>query len=102
MSIFTPSPYATDESRYLRYQHGAEVEFESACRRCGACCGAQDDPCVNLAEAQEGIYFCRVYEHRFGPQMTVSGKTFNCVDIREHIASGTLREACGYRHVRKL
>lgn len=96
MTVFSKSPYVTDESRYLRAQSSQEREFEAACRRCGACCGALDDPCMNLVETNENTYACRVYDHRFGPQMTVSGKAFNCVHIREHIAAGTLREGCGY------
>lgn len=96
MSIFSQSPYSTDESKYLRLQRSREMEFEAACKRCGACCGAQDDPCMNLAEVEKGTYVCQAYAHRLGPQRTVSGKAFNCVDIREHISSGTLREGCGY------
>ena len=85
-----------DEKRYKNYFRNREKKFESVCVRCGKCCGALDDPCRNLIKTADGTYFCKDYENRLGPQRTVSGKVFNCVSIREHIAKGTLRPDCAY------
>jgi hypothetical protein len=85
-----------ESTRYTLHTALKEREFEDLCKRCGACCGAQDDPCSNLVE-QDGTYFCRAYTGRLGPQRTVSGKEFNCVPIRTHIAQGSLRAGCAYR-----
>ena len=74
-----------------------ESRFESVCKRCGLCCGADSDPCCNLVKLEDGTHFCDDYENRLGPQKTVSGKTFNCVSIREHITNDTLRIECAYR-----
>jgi hypothetical protein len=73
--------------------------FEKVCKNCGDCCGANDDPCLNLKKGKEDTYFCKDYENRLGPQRTVSGKNFNCVLIREHIGKGTLRPNCSYRKI---
>ncbi|MBU1894519.1 MAG: hypothetical protein ABIH85_01040 [Candidatus Omnitrophota bacterium] len=88
-----------DSRRYEKYGMGMEKEFETRCSRCGECCGALDDPCRNLVkvESQAG-WFCKVYDNRFGEQKTVSGKTFHCVSIREHIKNDTLRPNCAYRN----
>ena len=86
-----------DEIIYGLFQQDKAKEFEATCIRCGKCCGALDDPCRNLVMTGEDRYICRNYGKRFGPQLTMSGKQFNCVSIREHIAAGTLREGCGYR-----
>jgi len=61
-----------------------EESYEAVCLRCGACCGAFDgDPCSHLKKDTEGLHFCDDYEHRLGPQKTVSGKRFNCVYIAD-------------------
>lgn len=70
---------------------------EGRCRRCGVCCGANgSDPCVQLAVDADGKYFCRVYENRLGPQKTVSGQTFTCVQIRENLRKGARYSGCSY------
>lgn len=71
--------------------------FESLCTRCGECCGALDDPCAKLEPSEDGGYRCKAYDDRLGPQKTVSGASFNCVPIRQHIADATLRANCSYR-----
>jgi len=85
-----------DKLRYSNYLTAASEDFEARCKRCGACCGALDDPCHNLVKTPAGSWKCKNYENRFGLQRTVSGVTFNCVSIREHISRGTLRPGCGY------
>lgn len=68
---------------YYTYQIQKEKEFEAACRRCGNCCGAQDDPCMHLVKHLEGDYFCDIYDSRGGVQKTRLGKFFECVSIRD-------------------
>ncbi|MBF0387650.1 MAG: hypothetical protein HQL20_07320 [Candidatus Omnitrophica bacterium] len=62
---------------------GKQSEWEARCHNCGACCGAFEDPCEHLHIGREGASTCLVYEQRLGPQRTVSGQIFNCVNIRE-------------------
>ncbi|MEI6437652.1 MAG: hypothetical protein WCO69_02745 [Candidatus Omnitrophota bacterium] len=72
-------------------------DWESLCRNCGACCGAFEDPCEHLHIGEGGKSSCLVYENRLGPQKTVSGHTFCCVNIREKFGQswpGDLH--CGY------
>ena len=85
-----------DNYLYSRYLEGKEDEFEAVCINCGVCCGTEDDPCDNLRKNKDGKYFCINYLKRIGPQKTVSGKAFNCVSIKEHIRSRTLRPGCPY------
>ncbi|MBD3379182.1 MAG: hypothetical protein GF408_01825 [Candidatus Omnitrophica bacterium] len=89
-----------DDRRYEMYSRRQKKEFEDICSRCGECCGAKDDPCVSLAMTKDGKYCCRDYKNRLGPRKTVSGKSFTCVTIREHINSGTLRPGCAYRNLK--
>ncbi|MFC1480198.1 hypothetical protein ACFL5Y_01975 [Candidatus Omnitrophota bacterium] len=86
-----------DSQKYDKYLRQQGEEFESICTRCGQCCGALDDPCQNLAELDDGMYFCKDYENRLGPQKTAAGKPFNCVPIREHLSKSTLRQNCAYK-----
>jgi hypothetical protein len=80
-----------DELVYQQKQREHAKEYESFCRRCGACCGAYDgDPCANLEKAADSRYFCKVYNARLGPQKTVSGKSFTCVLIRENLKKSPL------------
>ncbi len=60
-----------------------EKAWEDICIRCGACCGAYEDPCVHLRRDEQGLFFCEIYENRLGLRKTVGGKTFQCVDIKE-------------------
>lgn len=85
-------------TEYNLYQEEQFRDYESICRRCGACCGAEDgDPCVNLVENGDGTYFCKVYENRFGEQKTISGKIFHCIPIDDVIRNGGGRPNCAYR-----
>ncbi len=71
------------ETDYYRYIEKEEQNYETLCRRCGACCGAYDDPCVHLKRDKDGRYFCEIYHSRFGEHTTVGGTKFFCVPIRE-------------------
>ncbi|MDD2703265.1 MAG: hypothetical protein PHC33_04605 [Candidatus Omnitrophica bacterium] len=84
-----------DELVYQRKQQESAEEYESRCRRCGACCGAYDgDPCINLEKAADNRYFCKVYNTRLGLQKTISGKSFTCVLIRENLKISPLSFSC--------
>jgi uncharacterized cysteine cluster protein YcgN (CxxCxxCC family) len=87
-----------DDALYVKHQEEAMVEYESLCRRCGACCGAAgSDPCSKLERLADGTYRCIVYETRVGAQLTVSGKTFTCVPIRDIVRYAPTSQDCGYR-----
>ncbi|MBL7072394.1 MAG: hypothetical protein ISS33_01285 [Candidatus Omnitrophica bacterium] len=87
-----------DSEKYKKCASEQEEKFESICLRCGECCGALDDVCVNLVKTKTGNrWFCKEYNDRFKLQKTVSGKSFRCVSIREHILNDTLRPNCAYR-----
>ncbi len=85
-----------DDSRYVNRQKIEEADFESLCKRCGTCCGRDDEPCSNLAADEKGNYYCRSYENRFGPQITIGGCKFNCVSIREVLKFSLPCPGCGY------
>lgn len=85
------------ETIFDKYMKEKEANFESICKRCGICCGANDgDPCRNLKQSSDGLYYCSDYENRLGPQRTVNGNAFTCVTIRELIKTNTLRHGCAY------
>lgn len=87
-----------EEQRFVEYQIEMEKWYESICRRCGKCCGVGDgDPCGRLVKMFDGTYQCSKYEGRLGPQVTVSGKTFNCVMIREVLKHRETIPDCAYR-----
>ena len=86
--------------RYKEWMANKAAEWEAKCTRCGACCGAWDDPCENLIKDANGRFFCAVYERRFGQWHTVSGKELTCVPVREKITQGHSwpgDEHCGYK-----
>jgi len=89
-----------DESqRYENYLKQAADRQESACRRCGACCGLfEKDPCVKLVLGADGRAACADYGSRFGAQKTVNGNEFNCVPA-SRIMSGSWPGSwrCGYK-----
>jgi len=89
-----------DDSRYNTALKQKMSEFEGICRRCGLCCGVKDDACRNL-EKDGNKYKCIDYENRLGPQKTLSGKSFHCVPIREHIANRSLHPGCAYNELLK-
>ncbi|MDD5347958.1 MAG: hypothetical protein PHT59_05030, partial [Candidatus Omnitrophica bacterium] len=64
-----------------------EQEWEACCTRCGACCGAFEDPCVHLGTDAQGNRFCRIYAERLGPQHSIGGRHFVCVPIRRVLHS---------------
>jgi uncharacterized cysteine cluster protein YcgN (CxxCxxCC family) len=69
--------------RYQAYMQEKEKAWEGVCRRCGACCGAYEDPCSQLARDKEKKFYCKDYENRFGPQRSCGGREFSCVPIRQ-------------------
>ena len=81
---------------YIESQHKVSGEYEALCRQCGKCCGLETDPCANLKKDESGRYYCAVYESRLGRQVTVSGRVFTCVEIREVVRKGLPNEGCGY------
>jgi len=86
-----------DNRKYYKLLQQKNFHFEKVCTRCGECCGASDDPCSKLVKQPDGTYFCKDYANRLGLQKTISGKSFHCVSIREHIEGKTLHEKCAYR-----
>ena len=90
----------TELNRFDEWMSIKALEWEAKCTRCGACCGALDDPCENLCQDSKGKFYCMVYERRLGRWHTVSGKELNCVPVREKIAQGHSwpgDEHCGYK-----
>jgi len=81
-----------------RHLKTKEDEFEAVCVRCGACCGAFDgDACLHLKKDSLGKYYCDTYETRLGPQVTVTGKSFECVPIKDVLRySYTREQKCAY------
>ena len=87
-----------EQERYEYFQKKREMEWEALCGRCGACCGSVEDPCEHLRGEAPGEYFCAIYENRFGPHKTVSGKEFTCVHIRKILhETWPGDECCGYK-----
>ncbi|MDD5174370.1 MAG: hypothetical protein PHV48_06060 [Candidatus Omnitrophica bacterium] len=85
-----------DNMAYMDSQRRNSEEYEALCKRCGKCCGLETDPCVNLKKDISGNYYCAVYESRLGRQVTVSGRIFTCVEIREVVRKGLPNGGCGY------
>ena len=71
------------EQAYRQYLENQEKEFETRCRRCGACCGAEEDPCEHLQAVSSSSYICAIYQQRFGTHRTKSGKEMRCVELRD-------------------
>jgi len=98
-----------DGIAYVDSQRKNSEEYEALCKQCGKRCGLETDPCANLKKGmsgrlacltsvpeQSGRYYCAVYDSRLGRQVTVSGRVFTCVEIREVIRVGLPNEGCGY------
>lgn len=62
---------------------GMEIRWEKACLRCGACCGAYDDPCLHLKKNSDNRFYCDIYPARLGLKRTLKGEVFKCVPIKE-------------------
>ena len=89
-----------ESDRYNKWTQIQEQEWEGRCTRCGACCGALDDPCENLRKNINNKYYCSAYERRFGTWRTVSGKEIVCVPLRVKLAKSESwpgDEHCGYK-----
>ncbi len=80
-----------------------DEEFESICTRCGACCGAYDgDPCEELRQGEDGLYYCQVYENRLGQHHTVKGLEMDCVHITTKLNESWIGdELCAYKKLMK-
>ena len=86
------------EEKYQNYLEAQERAWESQCLRCGACCGAYEDPCKGLKKDHEGKYFCDIYSRRYGPHETIGGKKFRCMPIRDIIhMSWDHDQLCAYK-----
>lgn len=72
-------------AKIIKYFKNIEQELEGVCVHCGGCCGAFDDPCACLKKDANGKYFCEIYDYRFGPRQTISGKKFHCISINNAI-----------------
>ena len=86
-----------DDILYLQKQQKQLDKYEGLCVRCVECCGVYDgDPCTNLAKDDQSKYFCKIYDNRSGTQKTISGKSFNCVPIRDLIELDLPYSKCPY------
>ncbi len=87
------------QDQYLQWQEDQLKQWEAKCGRCGACCGAFDgDPCEHLRKDAHNKYFCSIYINRFGQHKTLSGKTINCVPIRQILHNFWPGDSCcGYK-----
>ena len=83
-------------NKYAEGLFRAQVEYEALCKRCGACCIAEADPCANLIKQLDGTYLCRDYHNRLGKQKTINGGEFTCVEIRDHVSLGYTIPGCPY------
>ncbi|MCK9594994.1 MAG: hypothetical protein PHH68_03365 [Candidatus Omnitrophica bacterium] len=68
---------------YEKYMITREKDWEALCLRCGACCGAFEDPCEHLLKGADGKFYCGTYESRLGEHKSRAGHPFNCVPIRD-------------------
>lgn len=97
-SVCHPPPFMSGEdARYRTNQGTAEAAFEERCKRCGRCCGSDNDPCMHLKRQPDGTWLCEIYESRLGWRKTVGGNRFRCVPIRDNIRLDALPPGCGYR-----
>lgn len=87
---------AAENTAYIDNRLKASQDYEALCKQCGKCCGLETDPCINLKKGPLGKYYCAVYDSRLGRQLTVSGRAFTCVEIRELTKFGLPNEECGY------
>ncbi|MCF7873717.1 MAG: hypothetical protein K9L84_02190 [Candidatus Omnitrophica bacterium] len=87
---------------YQKHLEEKEKEWESFCLRCGACCGAYDDPCTHLQKDQTGKFYCDIYPDRFGVRKTVSGHLFKCVSIKKMLQTHWKGDhLCPYKKLQK-
>ncbi len=92
----------SDLGQYLRSLEAGEKKWEGLCKRCGACCGAYDDPCEYLRKGKEGKYYCDIYPRRFGRRRSVKGEEFRCVSIKEILNTYWKNDRfCVYKQVLK-
>ena len=88
----------SEDARYAISTQEKQKQHEAICVMCGDCCGLQDgDPCSNLMKINDNMYICKDYENRLKLQHTVSGNSFNCVEIREVLQYEDTLLNCAYR-----
>jgi len=85
-----------DDMAYVENRRKNSEEYEALCKQCGKCCGLETDPCAKLKKDTSGKHYCVAYESRLGRQVTVLGRVFTCVEIREVVRKGLPNEGCGY------
>lgn len=85
-----------DDIVYSRHSKQLFKAYEGLCKRCGRCCGLENDLCAELVKQADGTYLCRDYQHRIGKHRTVGGNEFTCVEIRDHVALGYTIAGCPY------
>ncbi|NQT95829.1 MAG: hypothetical protein HQ572_05205 [Candidatus Omnitrophica bacterium] len=81
---------------YQDYLQFKDTEFEEICKRCGACCGVDNDPCVNLMQLGDNKYVCRDYKNRIGVHLTAGGNKFHCIPIRVLLKQSACPPGCAY------
>ena len=83
---------------YQEYLRKKEEERETFCLRCGACCGAFEDPCRHLKKGNDEKYHCEIYAERLGERESVSGKKFKCVHISQMLSHSWFNDRlCVYK-----
>ena len=88
---------------YQEYRKKQEQDWEAVCTRCGACCGAYEDPCKHLITASDGKYTCEIYQERFGERETTGGKKFKCVHISKILSRNWFNDRfCAYKRTIKM
>ena len=86
----------SEMSQYMLSLENNDARHEQMCRRCGICCGLNNDPCENLVKVNDSTFICRDYDNRFGKHQTVSGREFTCVSIRDLMKKGATPITCAY------
>lgn len=89
---------SNDLQSYEAYFEERRKQWENMCRRCGGCCGAYDDPCQHLKRNVQGLFYCEIYDRRFGERRSVGGEKFDCVPVREILHSHWKNDhLCAYK-----
>jgi len=92
-----------EQIRYQERQEKEALDWEARCRCCGMCCGIKDgDPCQELVLQDNGKYWCKAYDNRFGIHQTRFGRSFPCVPIRDILhETWPGDERCAYKNALK-
>jgi len=88
---------------FASYLQEKEEQWENLCIRCGGCCGAFDDPCKHLKLDAKGLYYCEIYQNRFGTRETVGKEKFDCVLVKEILDTHWPNDhLCVYKKMKKM